>query len=519
VHQIVPKGAPHLLTLVLSCLGAAVCDIAAAATPLGGEFLVSTRTASHQYHSRMSMTPDGDFVVTWTGAGQDGSGFGIVARRFDASGAAVGAEFVVNTYTFDEQQYSAVSVNEADVFVVVWRSPQDGDQTGIVARRFDTSGALGAEFQVNTNTAGAQSFPDVAMGQGGGFFVVWQSDGQDGDQSGIFARRHNGSGIPQATEFQVNALTVGSQDDPRIAIAEPSSLIVVWSTGAAVFGRRLGQTGVVGAEFQVHQFLGLGTTQPALAPTGDGGFIVVWHSSLDGGSTGISARRFDSVGAPLTGEFQVNAFTLGYQGDAEVAGNGTDFVVVWSSTGEDGDAEGIFARRLNLAGLVGVEFQVNLYTPYAQRAPSVGIGDTGQFVVVWDGILDGYDNDVLARRFTALDLAALDVDGDGSTDALTDGLLVLRFLFGFTGSTLTTGAVDTVNCTRCDAASIVSYLSGLGLVLDIDDDGELVALTDGLLVLRFLFGFTGTTLTDSAVDADCSRCDAAAIVPYLQSLL
>ena len=63
------------------------------------------------------------------------------------------------------------------------------------------------------------------------------------------------------------------------------------------------------------------------------------------------------------------------------------------------------------------------------------------------------------------------------------------------------------------------YLTGLGLVLDIDDDGELVPLTDGLLVLRFLFGFTGTTLTTGAVDADCMRCDAAAIEPYLQGLL
>jgi hypothetical protein len=42
---------------------------------------------------------------------------------------------------------------------------------------------------------------------------------------------------------------------------------------------------------------------------------------------------------------------------------------------------------------------------------------------------------------------------------LTDGLLVLRYLFGFTGAALTSGAVDTANCTRCDAAAIGTYLS------------------------------------------------------------
>ena len=44
------------------------------------------------------------------------------------------------------------------------------------------------------------------------------------------------------------------------------------------------------------------------------------------------------------------------------------------------------------------------------------------------------------------------------TDPLTDGLLVLRYLFGFTGDTLITGAVG-ANCTRCDAPSIEAYLA------------------------------------------------------------
>ena len=55
-------------------------------------------------------------------------------------------------------------------------------------------------------------------------------------------------------------------------------------------------------------------------------------------------------------------------------------------------------------------------------------------------------------------------------------------------------------------------------ILDIDGDGSLGALTDGLLVLRFLFGFTGSTLTAGAVGGGCTRCDAATIAAYLQSL-
>ena len=55
--------------------------------------------------------------------------------------------------------------------------------------------------------------------------------------------------------------------------------------------------------------------------------------------------------------------------------------------------------------------------------------------------------------------SAYDVDGDGESDALTDGLLVLRYRFGFSGATLITGAVDLANCTRCTAVEIEAFLA------------------------------------------------------------
>jgi hypothetical protein len=55
----------------------------------------------------------------------------------------------------------------------------------------------------------------------------------------------------------------------------------------------------------------------------------------------------------------------------------------------------------------------------------------------------------------------LDVDGNGQADPLTDGLLLLRFLFGFRGSALTIGTVA-ADCVRCEAAAIEEYLEGLG---------------------------------------------------------
>ena len=199
--------AASLLVAAIACHGA--LGIAHATTPLGPELQVNTFTAGQQYHGRMSMSPTGEFVVTWTSSYIDSHAFGIAARRFDGLGAPVGAEFAVNTYTFGDQQFQAVSINEAGRFVVVWRSSYvDGNSSAVVARRFDSNGSpQGTQFVVNTYTTGAQGAPDVAVGPQGGFFVVWESNGQDGDGNGVFARRHNSSGAPQATEFQVSLVT------------------------------------------------------------------------------------------------------------------------------------------------------------------------------------------------------------------------------------------------------------------------------------------------------------------------
>ena len=43
------------------------------------------------------------------------------------------------------------------------------------------------EFQVNTYTDNGQIYPSVAALSGGGFVVIWESDGQDGSGSGIYA--------------------------------------------------------------------------------------------------------------------------------------------------------------------------------------------------------------------------------------------------------------------------------------------------------------------------------------------
>ena len=111
----------------------------------------------------------------------------------------------------------------------------------------------------------------------------------------------------------------------------------------------------------------------------------------------------------------------------------------------------------------------------------------------------------------------LDVDGDGERTALTDGLLVIRYLFGFTGDPLTQGALD-ANAARADASAITGYLEDNLGALDIDQNGEALPLSDGLLIIRYLFGFTGDALVQSATDPMGDRWTSSEITAYLNSI-
>ena len=91
-------------------------------------------------------------------------------------------------------------------------------------------------------------------------------------------------------------------------------------------------------------------------------------------------------------------------------------------------------------------------------------------------------------------------------------------MFGLTGSPLIAGALGNT-ATRTTGLQVKTYLDGIGLAADIDGNGRVDALTDGLLILRYLFGLRGAALIAGAVDPAATRKTAPDIETYIQSLL
>jgi hypothetical protein len=271
--------------------------------PVGGEFPVNAFTLNAQESPAAGMDVSGRFVIVWMSFSEDGSGFGIVGRRFDADGTPLSGDFVVNTTTTGDQMHPSVSMEPSGEFVVAWQSlSQDGDQEGVFARRYDASGnALSSEIPINVHTTGRQILPSVAVDTSGGFVVAWQSEAQDGAGWGVFARRFDSAGDPATGELAVNTYTPGDQKQPRAGILPDGGFLVAWdgagaesgSGGLQTWARRFAADSTARDDaFRVNVYTSSNNqSRPTLSCDPRGGFVIAWQSlSQDGDGFGIFVR-------------------------------------------------------------------------------------------------------------------------------------------------------------------------------------------------------------------------------------
>ena len=382
--------------------------------PRGDEFQVNSYTTNNQSRPEVATDADGNFVVVWQSRGSFGTDTdysSIQGQRYDAEGNPFGGEFQVNSYTTGRQKNPDVAMDTQGDFVVIWRSPgsfgTDSSGYSVQGQRYDASGApVGSEFQVNSYTTSSQYFPNVAIDAQGNFVVVWQSYGSygtDTDESSIQGQRYDAEGDPFGGEFQVNSYTTSSQYIPNVAIDAQGNFVVVWqsygssgtdrSSGSIQAQRYAADGTPAGGQFQVNSYTTSWQGGSAVATDTEGDFVVVWSSYGSYGTDtdySIQAQRYDASGGPVGSEFQVNSYTTSYQVMPEVAADAQgDFVVVWESRGSygtDTDIISIQGRRYDTAGNpVGGQFQVNSYTTDNQRHPAVAAHpDGGDFVVAWE---------------------------------------------------------------------------------------------------------------------------------------
>lgn len=380
---------------------------------VGTEFLVNNATLNSQLVPVVTGLTDGNFVVAWmdqSGQGGDTSVSAIKAQMFTASGARIGSEFLVNTATTNYQRDPAISGLSDGHFVVVWEdaSGQLGDASGagLVAQIFDAAGAkIGTEFLVNTATAGYQA-ESVVTGLNNGHFVVSWTDpsnvGGDTSSYGIKSQIFDASGSKVGAEFLVNTTTTNFQIQPTIAGLGNGGFVVGWTDSSSQGGDTSGQGikaqifdtagATIGTEFQVNTTTTDTQERPTITGLSNGTFVASWvDDSGEGGdasNSSIKAQIFTASGDKIGTEFLVNTSTTNFQVQPTITGlSSGNFVISWiDGSGEGGDASnyGIKAQVFSPTGVrIGGEFLVNTSTTSNQLQPSIAALADGSFVVSW----------------------------------------------------------------------------------------------------------------------------------------
>jgi hypothetical protein len=226
-----------------------------------------------------------------------------------------------------------------------------------------------------------------------------------------------------------------------------------------------------------------------------GTYTVTYNVDDAAGNAAVQVSRTVNITPEITPDVTIPVITL--LGDAEVS-------LELGSTYTDAGA----AAADNIDG--DITSSIVMVNP-------VDVNSVGTYTVTYN-VSDAAGNAAVQVARLVNIGGTIDIDGNAQYDALTDGLLLLRSMFGLDGNALTSGAIAS-DATYVSSAEVESQIATLGALIDIDGNGQIDALTDGLLILRYLFGLEGDVLIHGVVAPGATRATAVEIEAHLAALM
>lgn len=398
----------------------------------GGEFAVVGSLAGDQMFPDVALNSQGGFVV-WQDNITDGSGWGISASRLDStlSPSTTWSQQRVDVQGTNDQQNPRVAMLKNGGAVFVWQGGKPGSQH-IYARFLTPSNTwlTTTDLLVSAFSSHFQMNPAVTVLNDSNVVVTWSSYDQAGASSllDVYAKILSPTGATVQSEFLVNQFTSYNQRTPSVTALKGGGFVVAWvseqerqlapvlgsntvlvrasqitTPSVDIYARLYSSNGVAaGNEFLVNTNSNP-CARPSVAAASDGSFMVAWcaHDSIEAtNGWDILARPFSSSGAGGT-VVSVNSYLYGDQYSPRLSVIGLDYLVAWTSLGQDGSREGVYGQFVHSDGtLVGGEFLVNTTTLGQQMQPVVASDGASQFVAVWTSYTgSSYGFDLYAQRY------------------------------------------------------------------------------------------------------------------------
>jgi hypothetical protein len=394
----------------------------------GSEYPVAGSLPGDQMKPDVAVTPTGGYVV-WQDNVTPGGGWGIRAEQLDGTFNGSLSPIWVNQLGTTNQQNPRVAMLKNGGAAFVWQGGVAGHQH-IFARFLSHTNTwlTTTNVAVSTFTNTFQANPAMTVLNNSNVVVVWASydEASGGSLLDVYGKILTQTGQTVSNQFLINQFTSFNQRTPAVVALKSGGFAVAWvseqerSTATTqpnmryaakaipapsgdIYARLYSSNGAaLSNEFPVNTNL-YPCANPCLAAGSDGGFMVAWsqHDSLVA-SNGwdIYARSVSSTGAGGA-VLRVNTHVYGDQYAPKISAIGLDYLIVWTSMGQDGSREGVFGQFLHDDGsLVGGEFQVNTTWVGQQKQPVVASDGTAQFAVVWTtftGVPNGFD--LAAQRY------------------------------------------------------------------------------------------------------------------------
>ncbi|MEW6536466.1 MAG: hypothetical protein AB1454_12725 [Candidatus Auribacterota bacterium] len=313
-----------------------------------------------------------------------------------ATSCHAGADFLVNSFTPGNQQSPAITT-DGENYLVVWRSHQDNDFSGIYGRLYDEDGApVTSEFQINTYTTGEQIDPCVAS-NGSNFLVTWRSEYEYGLSWCIVGQYLDNHGDKIGSPFQISTTTNALYHS---LTSNGVNYFVIYgynqtSSTVRITRRTIYSSTSLSTEYTLATISDETLAGTSIACSGPELCAVVETYVPNGGYYTNNVRSYIHKIAPNStyGPLMVNVINVlndsSYStGTAAVAYDGTDFGITWVTT-DYGTSK--YDHQYNVCGRyvdhnnsrVGGEILITPDMPGQQMYPSICPLSNGVLMVSW----------------------------------------------------------------------------------------------------------------------------------------
>lgn len=213
-------------------------------TVVRGPSPVSPVPHSSQEVGGLAMSPNGNFLVTWTQAEST-----VLAQLFSPAGRPLAKAFKVPAGGPEPQYAGAAAPLGGKGYVIVWSENLTAEGVpDLIVRLFKPDGTPQGPDQRLDPEIKFRGLQEVASDALGNFLVVWQEAG-DPPNGGwdIWGRLYHPDGIAYGPKVRLNQYTANDQTNPQVAAGPNGTFVVVWQSA----GQDHGDDGIYGRVFAV----------------------------------------------------------------------------------------------------------------------------------------------------------------------------------------------------------------------------------------------------------------------------